>query len=199
MEATQRAISTVLAAVRASLKAFTTEAEYMGSIKAVLLGTSFVCVCATQLVAQQSTPSAEDFALASAQTDAYEIVAGRIAIVETQDGRIRDFAQQMTHEHDVMVGSLIAAASKSGLPPLPRVPNVDQQRLLSALQSTKGRDFDISYITQQVVVHRGALAVVTAYASEGGDVNLRQVAQQAIPKIRHHLEIALQLQSAISR
>lgn len=160
-----------------------------------LLGIGVALLTGGQLATAQS-PSAQDFAMAASQSDAYEIATAHVAEVESQNPAIRAFAQQMIHDHMMTTNALKAATSKSGLPPPPETPNPDQARMLYALQSLKGQEFDREYVTQQVVAHHGALAIDEQYARSGTDANLKQAAATAIPMIRHHLDIAEQLHSS---
>src|ERR1700712_4172272 len=111
-------------------------------IAAAALGISLILAMDSQAAAQSGPPSPGDFAMASAQSDAYEIDAARVAEVEAHDPKIRDFAKQMLQDHTMTRDALKAAALKANLPPLPDTPNPDQARLLSALQSLKGHDFN---------------------------------------------------------
>jgi putative membrane protein len=156
-----------------------------------------VLVAASSAIAQGAPPSPQDFAQAAAQSDAYEIATARVAQVEAQNPAIRDLARQILSDHTMTSQALKAAAAKSGLPPPPDTPNPDQARMLYALQSLKGQDFDREYVTQQVVAHHGALAVEDGYARSGADPNLKQAAASALPMIRHHLDVANQLKSRL--
>jgi putative membrane protein len=161
------------------------------------LGISVMFAMKSPASAQGNPPSPEDFAMASAQSDAYEIAAGRVAEAEAQDSRVREFAKQMIQDHTKTSEALKAAVSKSGLPPPPNTPNTDQARMLYGLQSLKGQDFDREYIVQQVVAHQGALTVEEQYANSGGDANLKKAAASTLPMIRHHLEVIKQLHSSM--
>ncbi len=142
-------------------------------------------------------PPANDFAMMSAQSDAYEIQAGRDAAVQGVDPRIRSFGEQMVADHTRSSEALRQAAVASGLPPPPDAMGPDQARMLSALQSLRGPDFDRAYAKQQALAHHQALAVQQSYAAAGGDPNLRRAAQQAVPMIQQHLQMAEQLRSAL--
>ena len=142
-------------------------------------------------------PPASDFATMAAQSDQYEIQAGRTATVQATDPRVRAFAQQMVTDHTRTSQALQQAASASGLPPPPPAVGADQSRMLNALQGLTGREFDRAYMKQQVLAHEQALAVQQTYAAGGKDPNLRSAAQTAVPQIQHHLEMARQLSSAV--
>jgi putative membrane protein len=166
---------------------------------AAAFGISLILAMESPASAQSGPPSPGDFAMASAQSDAYEIDAARVAEVEAKDPRIREFAKQMMQDHTMTRDALKAAAMKSKLPPPPDTPNPDQARMLTALQSLKGHDFDQEYVVQQVVAHQGALTVEEQYARIGTDPNLKRAANAALPMIRHHLDVVRQLKSSVQQ
>jgi hypothetical protein len=79
----------------------------------------------------------------------------------------------MIEEHCRATDAMRHAATISGVPaPVPSIS--DQSRLLAALQSLRGTEFDRTYIRQQVLAHRQALAVDESYAGRGTNPNLRE-------------------------
>ncbi len=150
--------------------------------------------------AKAQTPmvaSTKDFITAAAQSDHFEIVEGQTALTQTHDPRIRAFAQHMIQAHIRTSQALQAAAVKAGMATLPSGLSGDQQKLLGALQSQRGSEFDHTYLKQQALAHRVALVVEQAYAAQGEDREVRQVARSAVPVIQRHSEMVQQLRSEI--
>ena len=148
--------------------------------------------------ARAQTPmvaSTKDFVVAAGQSDHFEIVEGRTALAQTHDARVRAFAQQMIQAHTRTSQTLQAAALKAGVPVSSESLNGDQQKMLSALQSQRGPEFDRTYLKQQSVAHGEALVVQQAYAAEGANADVRQAAASAVPVIQRHLRMAKQLLS----
>jgi putative membrane protein len=116
-----------------------------------------------------------------------------VASVQTQDPRVRTFAQKMIQEHTRLSQDLRNAAVASGLRAPDSGMSSDQAMLLSGLQGLRGRDFDKTYARQQELAHAQSVAVVESFATEGSDPNLRKAAQSALPSIREHLKMAQQL------
>jgi predicted outer membrane protein len=92
------------------------------------IGTAFAfCVGTTAAIAQTPIPpSAKDFAMAAAQSDQYEIQAGRDAIAQSQNRQLRAFAQQMIDDHTRTSESLRQAVAASGMTPPPQAMSSDQ-------------------------------------------------------------------------
>lgn len=142
-------------------------------------------------------PATIDFVTAAQQSDQYEMLSSRIALIASQNPAVRGFAQQMIGDHAGTSQSLRQAATRSGLTPPPPGLGADQSRLLSALQSLTGPDFDKTYAKQQVLAHQQALVVEQGYATNGSDANVRQAASAAVPIIQQHLQMARQMAATI--
>jgi putative membrane protein len=152
------------------------------------------CDAAAQTPIPPSTP---DFALAAMQSGEYEILAAHDALAQSHNQRVLTFAQQMIDDHTGAIESLRKASTSSGLTQPPETMSSDQAALLASLQSLRGDEFDKAYVRQQVLAHRQALAVAESYARSGKDANLRKIAQSSASLIKHHLDMAEQLHSAL--
>lgn len=138
-------------------------------------------------------PAPKDFAQAAAQSDQYETLAARIALIETRDPRVKAFAETMLKDHARTADDLRRAAAASGMaPPAPGL-SADEAALLSGLQGVRGVEFDRTYARQQVVAHAQAVAVEESFAEAGRDANLREAARDALPTLRDHLATARRL------
>ncbi len=142
-------------------------------------------------------PSPKDFALATLQSDQYEILAAHVAEVQGQDPRVQAFAKDMIQDHTRLTGDLRQAALASGLQAPGSGMSSDEAALLSSLQSLRGLEFDKAYVRQQVLVHSQAVAVEESFGDAGTDANLRKAAHAALPTIKDHLKEAQQLRAAL--
>jgi putative membrane protein len=144
-------------------------------------------------------PAARDFAMSAAQSDQYEIEAAHDAAAQSRNPQVRAFAREMIEDHTRSGEALRQAATAAGLPPPPAAMSGDEAKMLAALQSLTGPDFDEAYIRQQILAHDQALAVEQSYAQSGSDATLRQAAQATIPIIQRHLEMARQIGESLGR
>jgi len=117
--------------------------------------------------------------------------------VQSNDPRVRTFAQQMLQDHTRTSEALRRAAMSSGLAVPDAGMSSDQATLLSSLQSLRGVEFDRTYARQQVLAHAQAVAVAESFTAAGSDPNLRNAAASALPIIRDHLKMAQQLQAEV--
>jgi putative membrane protein len=161
---------------------------------AVVTAVNLVLVATSAAAATGPQPmSPQVFVNAAGQSDAYEIAAAQLVLTQSQDPKVRAFAQAMIADHQKTSADLGAAAQASKLEPPGMILGGDQQKMLSGLQSEKGADLDRSFMVQQVNAHTAALVTEQGYLAQGGDPNLRKAAQGAVPLIEHHLEMAKQM------
>ena len=169
-------------------------------MKSKSLALSLAMVAAATLartaVAQTAIPPApREFVDSAVQSDEYEILAAHVALAESHTPQIRAFAAQMIRDHTQMESEMRHAAAASGFPPPAHAISSDQSRLLAALQSLRGSEFDKTYARQQVLAHQETLAVGQSFAKAGHNPTLQKAARAAMPQIQHHLELARQIRA----
>ena len=163
-------------------------------IRAVFFVAASILAAAPVLSQPMALPTGE-FVKAAAQTDEFERQEGRLAAREGASPRVRDFGQMMVTDHTRTTEALKAALKKAGLsvPPPPAL-SERQTQDLGALRGLHGAAFDKAYLTQQIAAHQAALGVMQGYAASGENPVLRQAAANTVPVVRHHLEMAQQIQ-----
>ena len=153
-------------------------------------------VNAATALAQPPPASPDDFVAFAAGAAQYEMMAARLALVESKDARVRAFATTMLRDHAAALASLQDAARRSNLKPPPQSVGDGGTQWLAALQSLRGAEFDRAYGRQQVLAHRQAAANERAYLDKDADPNLRAVAKADLSMIEHHAQAARELAAA---
>ena len=140
----------------------------------------------------------KDFIGLAAASDAFEVQEGRLAQQRARDPRVRAFAREMVSAHTQTTRGLKAAIARTHMPP-PPPPRLsrDQSRMLNQLGSTRGRMFDRTYMDQQVQAHQDAEQVIGGFAQGGPPGPIREAAAKTLPIVRHHLDMAKQLQGQV--
>lgn len=143
-----------------------------------------------------SRPTRE-FVQAAAQSHLFETLEAVTALAESQNPKVRAFAQQMIDTHQRMRGELVQVVDRAALErPSPGIGG-DQSAFLASLQSQRGNAFDRTYMRQQVLAHRAALATAQTYATSGDAPDLRSLAAAEVDVIKDHLKMAEQLQASL--
>ena len=163
-----------------------------------LVGAAALSLAASSALASGpgADPATLDFIAKASQSDAFERAEGRLAEHRTHDRHVRMFAAEMVKAHTKTTAGLKAAIHHAGLTPAPAPTMTDAQtHMIADLSKLHGRDFDKTYIDQQVQAHQDTLGAVQGYAQNGPAGPVHDAAQKVQPLVEHHLEMAKELQS----
>jgi putative membrane protein len=119
------------------------------------------------------TPSTQDFVSEAAQSDMFEIQSSKLAL-NSQDVPTKDFAQKLIDDHTKTTQELKAVVGKGGTQArLPTDMSSAQQSMLTRLRDLHGVTFDQQYHSDQVSVHKDAVALFRRYGKAGADAQLK--------------------------
>jgi putative membrane protein len=136
------------------------------------------------------SPADQQFVLDASKADATEIAASRIALKNSNDPHVRQFAQQMIADHTKLSQGMATLVAKKGFTPTPAADSA----LVGKLQNLKGKEFDQAYVEQiGVEAHQRAVDLFQQESQSGTDSQLKAAAAHALPTIKHHLAMAQQL------
>ncbi|MCC8400427.1 DUF4142 domain-containing protein [Paraburkholderia sp. MMS20-SJTN17] len=136
------------------------------------------------------SPADQQFVLEASKSDSTEIAASRIALKNSNDPHVRKFAQQMITDHTKLSHAMAELVAKKGFKPTPSADSA----LVGKLQTLKGTEFDQAYVEQVgVEAHQRAVDLFQQESESGTDAQLKAAAANALPIIKHHLEMAQQL------
>ena len=129
-----------------------------------------------------------DYIMKAGQSDQFEIQEGQIASSMGRSSSVKSFGMMMVSAHRKTTATLTKAIDDMGQSPPPPPPlTADQQAQIDQLRGMSGRDFDRTYVSQQIASHEEALKVQADYAKGGSDAKLRHVATNTVPIVKSHL------------
>jgi putative membrane protein len=136
----------------------------------------------------------EGFVTNAAISDMYEIEAGKMAQEKGQAQAVKDFGAMMVKDH---------TASSTEMKPLAQAANVtlptemDERRqgMIDNLRAASAADFDATYIDQQVAAHQEAHNLLSGYAQDGENAELKAFAAKTAPIVQGHLEKARSMEN----
>ena len=129
-----------------------------------------------------------DYIMKAGQSDQFEIQEGQIASSMGRSSSVKSFGMMMVSAHRKTTATLTKAIGDMGQSPPPPPPlTADQQAQIDQLRGMSGRDFDRTYVSQQIASHEEALKVQADYAKGGSDAKLRHVATNTVPIVKSHL------------
>lgn len=119
-----------------------------------------------------------------------EVQLGQLASAQGGSPTVRQFGQRMIQDHTLANQQLEAAAQQAKIS-VPQSIDAKHAAVAEQLTAEKGAAFDLSYAQQMVQDHRQTVALFERAAAEAADPTLRQYAQQQLPTLREHLQLAM--------
>ena len=132
----------------------------------------------------------ESFASQAAIIGKAEIELGQLAMKNTQDAKVRSYAERMVKDHSAADKKLQAIAAKENLQ-LPKSLDAEHESLKTRLQGLKGEDFDRAYLQAMAKGHDKAVALFES-ASQQPQMpeDLKQFAASTLPTLEQHKDMA---------
>jgi putative membrane protein len=147
---------------------------------------------------QQDQITAEDqqFLTKAIQAGMAEVQLSELALEKTQNEQVRGFAERMVEEHTAANEQLMNLAESAGMTP-PTEMDQQHQTEHEQLSQLSGEEFDRQYMQGQVRDHQAAVELYSTEASQpSGPVD--QLAEQLLPTLQEHLEMAQQISQSMS-
>lgn len=136
-----------------------------------------------------------DFMKAAAESGHAELQAARLATTKSANAQIKSYAQMLIDDHTEANAQLTQIAKAEGVS-LPTEPSLMQKGKLQLLKRADGLDFDKRFAEDMGVdAHRKVIELFREEVANGRDPQVKAFAQQVLPKLERHLEMAQQLQN----
>lgn len=138
--------------------------------------------------------SLKSFVEAAAQSDMYEVEAGKIALQRSKSADVKAFAQKMITAHTGTSDELKATLIKinAAVTP-PATLDSRHQGMIDELRGAKAQDFEGRYLAQQVDAHNEALILMRGYAKDGDMKDVKTFANKTQVAVQQHLDMAQKL------
>ncbi|MCY0110229.1 DUF4142 domain-containing protein [Pseudomonas monsensis] len=148
-------------------------------------------VCATGVFAQSPTDFIND---ASAKGMA-DIEASRLAHSKAESKEVKDYTIVVINDRTTANQHLAKIAKKLDLPVAPREELADKAKELMP-QVTDGASFDQAYAASQVKATEEAIEQIQQEAKNTDVPEIKAFADETLPKLQSHLQMARQLQAS---
>lgn len=154
---------------------------------------------------QEESPKLDDTEIASVAVVANQIDIdyARIALKRSKNQDIIDFANRMIEDHNAVIKQAVDLVNKLGVDPKDN--SVSQSLIkqskdtLKKLKKVKKRDFDRTYIDNEVTYHVSVIeAINMLLIPESDNSELKELLEAVIPALEAHLEHAKMIQSKIN-
>lgn len=135
----------------------------------------------------EATEKDRRFAVKAAEGGLAEVELASLALKQSQNSQVRDFAQRMVKDHSAMNTDLMRLATARGIV-LPSRMNAKDQASYNFLARRTGSRFDEPYLRQQVRAHQEAAELFQQASTESNDPALGQFFTMHRGHITQHLE-----------
>ena len=142
--------------------------------------------------AGQSQNKDQKFVEFASTNDQFEIQAAKLAEQKSQDEQIKQMAKQIAQDHQQCSQKLQQAAQQAGVQVSQQL-KPWQQAKLQEMQQLQGEDFDKAWLYGQVGGHTVAVLKFRDASQNLQNEQLKQFAQQTLPKLQQHLQHANQM------
>jgi putative membrane protein len=126
-----------------------------------------------------------------------EVDLGKLAADKTGHNDVKRFANLMVDDHGKSNDMLRSIADKSKMP-LPDAINADHKKMRSDLKKLTGAQFDLAYITGQIVDHQKTALLLAWEIDQGEDAEMQRFAADTLPVVLEHLEMARLVQAKLA-
>lgn len=142
--------------------------------------------------------SAQDreFAVQATYSNLAEIAMGQLALSETGDESVRQFAQMMVTDHTQAQDELRYLSESYDLE-IPDTLTNEHQAIYQELEQLEGYSLDSAYISSQVAAHREAQQIFQKQIDQGENPNIVKYASSILPHISMHLSSVMELKEEL--
>lgn len=121
-----------------------------------------------------------------------EVAISQVAVERTTNPQVKALAQMMVDDHTAAGGQLATIAAAKGVK-LP-AQDLDDAKKWSKKDT---KDFDKDYAEKMVADHKDAVELFQKQATKGEDADTKAFARDTLPKLQHHLEMAIDLKKSL--
>src|SRR5690606_2143160 len=139
-----------------------------------------------------------EFVVEAADGGMMEVKLGELAQSKAVAQETKDFAAMMITEHSKANEELSDLAMQKNIT-LPSSLSNDKQEKYEELTQKNGMDFDKAYIAYMVKDHKEDVDLFKKEAEKGNDPELKNWAAEKVPILEHHLHMAKQADSILSK
>jgi putative membrane protein len=134
------------------------------------------------------------FVQAASSAGLAEIATAQLAQQRSASPQVRKFAERMIADHTQANSDLQQIVEQEDIT-LPTQPVGKDASAGARLRGLNGAAFDQAYLQAVVSDHQQAIALFSREASSGQDPALKAFAQQTLPTLQQHLQLAQSLNS----
>jgi putative membrane protein len=161
----------------------------------IMPGIAFGLLSGALLFAQAPSNADKTFLINAAKADMTEAHEGQIAENQGVSDQIKSFGRTLDQDHTQNFQQLQTLATKLGVT-LPTGIDTEKIATIKQMEHLKGAAFDRAFARDEVTTHKQAIAEFKREAEHGSDPDVKAFAQQTIPTLQKHLDLAEQAEKS---
>ncbi len=126
----------------------------------------------------------QDFATQAAVANMFGAQSATLALHKTSSPEIKRFAHRLANDHGTAGSGLRQITARRSDIALPERPDARHLDMLRELSSKQGLDFDKAYVAAQRAAQQETVTLVSAYAQNGSDPELKAFAAKTLPTLQ---------------
>jgi len=127
-----------------------------------------------------------------------EIKLAQLALKQSQDQNVRNFAQKMITDHTQAYQTLLPMAQRQNIAE-PTTLTPRQQEMFERLSKLDGVAFDVTYTNDMIRMHEMTIKALNDELTHGQSQWLNTWVQNTRPVVQQHLALAQQLKAELPR
>ena len=173
------------------MKISSLNAAVLGAI--FLLGGAHGARAADTTKAAKSEVSSDDreFVREAASGGMMEVQLGKLAAERASSSQVKEFGSRMQKDHSKANDELKKIAAKKDIK-LPAELEAKHKSTVNKFTKLKGAEFDREYMENMVDDHKEDIEKFQRQADKGKDPDIKKFAQDHVPILKKHLELAEQ-------
>jgi putative membrane protein len=144
------------------------------------------------------TPTEQDFMRKTAETGLSDIDMARLALQKSGNSDVRDFANMIQSDTTAALEDLSDLMKNKGVSQ-PKIASADARQDTDRMAGLMGPEFDREFINMMVADRQKAVERFRDQIGIAMDADVKQYAEDRLPKLEMHLEKAQRLQSRLFR
>jgi putative membrane protein len=128
----------------------------------------------------------------AAKSGMEEVDISRAVVERTTNPDVKAFAQMMVDDHSAANSAVASLAGSKGV----ELPAKDMDDMAKWTKKSAS-SLDADYISKMVSDHEDAVKLFQKESDKGTDMDTKSFARDTLPKLQHHLEMAMDLKTKV--
>jgi putative membrane protein len=149
---------------------------------------------AADRMAGQGAVQDQKFFNTAMQAGMDEVMLGQMAAKQASTNEVKQFSQTLVNDHSKVNAALKDIGTQNNW----QFSSTAEQGQWDQLKKAEGRDFDRKFMQTVIGDHQKAIALFEQESRDGSNADLKTFATNTLPHLRHHLEMARELDQKLA-